>query len=143
MRHRRRAVVVLAVLGALLIVAVVFLRHPLTSLNELQTIAWPHRYSAEAWRDQPRQRYHMAEDLVQQGLLRGKSQAEVLAMLGAPAGPVGPTEADLTDRDVSWSWWAASPQRPGDSLIVVFKDGAVHKCEVTSDPMSMEDAQVP
>ena len=90
---------------------------PRSAYNEVAMLAWPDRFSPSDWRSHPGQRWKMADDLVRQTTLRGKSRAEVMQMLGAATpglgGPNGMT------------WVTPAPERPDDRLVIEFRDGVV------------------
>ena len=102
-------------------------------LNDMQTVTWPHRFSPEAWRQHPHQRYQMALDLAQSGQLRGKSARWLQEMLGTP--DVGRCSGSTG----GCTWDVPSPRRPYDELVVILRGGAVIRWAVTSDPISIMD----
>ena len=99
---------------------------PRTVLNEIQTLSWPHRFSAQEWRAHPAQRWQMAGDLAQGAQLRGKTSAQVVQLLGNPRGGSTSLESPLV-------WSVPAPQRPNDYLMVAVEDGVVVGVALTNN----------
>lgn len=96
------------------------------TVNEIQTFAWPHRFSREAWLQHPEQRYHMALDVAGSGSLNGKSVAWLRATLGEPS------ESRIAHASGELLWDVPSPQRPDDQLVVDLEMGVVSMAAVTA-----------
>jgi len=88
--------------------------------------SWPNRFSPDAWRSHPDQRWKMASDLVHQSTLRGKSRADVMQMLGATTPGLGNANG-LT-------WMTPSPERPDDRLLIELRNDVVTGWYFGSDP---------
>lgn len=92
---------------------------PASARNEIQTLAWPHRFSAEAWQQNPERRSRIALDLVQSGELKGKSAEWLRETLGEPL------ETYSSPSSGVFVWAVPSPQRQHDMLIVNLRKGVV------------------
>ena len=89
-RAARTVVVTISLIAVVVVAAavlgVVAQGHPSNVILAVTTIGWPRHFTVADWRRHPDERYYMAFDLAKSGLLRGKSKADVLAMLGKPPG---------------------------------------------------------
>ena len=125
-----RTIVVIISLAALVVIAAVVLGvvaqgHPSNVTLAATTIGWPRHFTVADWRRHPDERYYMAFDLAKSGLLRGKSKAEVLAMLGKPASGYG---SDLL------VWPVSYPFGPDvDALVVWTRNGVVSGWSTSRD----------
>lgn len=108
-------------LGVFVIVALIaaIVSFDLSTRDDLQTLLWPRKFSVSSWREHPDQRHRMADNLVQSGDLIGKNEAWVLRMLGEP------DEKWADDTSADLRWFAPTPQRPDDELVVIIEDGVV------------------
>ena len=107
---------------------------PTSALNELQTFAWPHRFTPAIWRSTPPQRrWQLAVDLTRRDPLRGKSAAWLAEELGVPSETAAIDGGSVSFYDVP------APQRPGDQLIVVVRSGVVSGVYLTPDRMNVPE----
>ena len=130
-RRRRLLVWTGALLGLLVVAFLAALAVDHSLRDEVQTLTWPHHFTAEAWRDHPQQRYHMAVDLAASGLLAGKSRRWLRDTLGPPEDVGGMNGQGVL------AWPVPSPQRPNEYLVVAMRDGVALRWGVTSDPLTI------
>jgi hypothetical protein len=129
--NRVRRVALAAFLVVIVMLAVVSYLGPRQVLMTGVTLTWPRRFSQEQWREHPKERYLMAFDLDQRGLLRGKTEQQVRQLLGDPSGVYsGSPEGDLL-----LAWNVAYPHGPRDSLTVNFHNGVVEAWGIGGDPL--------
>ena len=86
----RWAAAILGLAGFMVLVFIVFAAAftfrlgPRDAVLAVTTVGWPRHFAVADWRAHPDKRYYMAFDLANSDLLRGKTKAQVLAMLGEP-----------------------------------------------------------
>ena len=88
------------------------------------TLIWlfEERFDESRWQSNPARRYKMADDLIDQKLLIGKTKDEVISLLGHPE-----FFDENTDDYITYAMGQAPSFKRGlrDRLVVVFKDGLV------------------